>query len=81
MTDARHFESDTPWKTRPQAARYVGLTSDRLAHLACTGLGPKFHRTPSGSIRYHVRDLDAWMGLPVSSTTEADSRDRSLSAA
>lgn len=46
--------------TRVQAAAWLGLSSKRLANLACEGRGPDYVRFPCGSIRYEMETLRAW---------------------
>jgi hypothetical protein len=73
---------DSPWLTRREAAKYLKCSESRLAHLAGAGKGPAFHRAPKSKIvRYHVAALDAFLGAPLTSTTERSARDRARSAA
>lgn len=63
------------WLSRKQAAVYLGVSVKALENYSRTGTGPAYHKSPSGLVRYHrTLSLDAWLGTPVSSTTEARSR-------
>jgi len=48
------------WFTRNEAAKYIRLSSSRLAHLASEGIGPRFYKN-GRTVRYHRDDLDAWI--------------------
>ena len=42
-----------------EAAKLVGLSPRTLDTYRCTGAGPRYYRF-GGSVRYRVKDLDAW---------------------
>jgi hypothetical protein len=45
--------------TRPDASRYLGLSTKTLAMYAVRGIGPKFIKR--GRVFYFQKDLDEWM--------------------
>jgi hypothetical protein len=51
----------TPWRNPEDAARYLSLTRRGLEDMRGRGTGPKFHKVNDRVVRYHVRDLDAWL--------------------
>jgi hypothetical protein len=60
----------------PEEAAYVlNRTVATLARWRVTGEGPAFVRPKPRLVRYRLVDLEAFLGAPVQSTTEADARD------
>lgn len=57
-SQARH---PSPWFTPRDAADYVGLKVRGLEDMRMRGTGPKFHKVNDRVVRYHIRDLDAWL--------------------
>ncbi|MCC3305534.1 helix-turn-helix transcriptional regulator [Sneathiella sp. HT1-7] len=54
-----------------QAAEYLGYTVRALQNWRVRGGGPKFVRISPRSIRYRLRDLDAWIDeRTVASTSQ-----------
>lgn len=50
----------SPWLTPAQAATYLGLSVPGLEQMRRAGEGPAFSKVQR-VVRYHVRDLDAWL--------------------
>lgn len=60
----------------PEEAAYVlDRSVATLARWRVTGEGPAFVRPKPRLVRYRLVDLEAFLGAPVRSTTEADARD------
>lgn len=60
----------------PEEAAYVlGRSVATLARWRVTGEGPAFVRPKPRLVRYRLVDIEAFLGTPVQSTTEADARD------
>ncbi len=60
----------------PEEAAYVlGRSVATLARWRIQGEGPAFVRPKPRLVRYRLEDLEAFLGTPVRSTTEADARD------
>lgn len=69
--------SNVRFYRRREAARFLGMSEDRLAQLAASGRGPAYHKVPGGRLcLYAEADLVAWLGAPVKSPTEARARER-----
>jgi len=51
----------SPWMTPEDAAHYLSLSRRGLEDMRAREGGPKFHKASDRVIRYHVRDLDAWL--------------------
>ena len=51
----------SPWLDPEECAEYLGLTERGLENYRRTGGGPKFDRPAHKVVRYHVKDLDAWV--------------------
>ncbi|AGH50185.1 hypothetical protein G432_12320 [Sphingomonas sp. MM-1] len=51
----------SPWFTPDDAADYLRLTRRGLEDMRAKGTGPRFHKVNDRVVRYHVRDLDAWL--------------------
>jgi predicted DNA-binding transcriptional regulator AlpA len=51
----------SPWLTPEEAAAYLCLKRRGLEDMRTRGTGPKFHKVNDRVVRYHVRDLDAWL--------------------
>ena len=51
----------SPWMTPEDAGRYLSLRRRGLEDMRARGTGPKFHKVNDRVVRYHVRDLDAWL--------------------
>ncbi|MGC4252648.1 MAG: helix-turn-helix domain-containing protein [Sphingobium sp.] len=51
----------SPWFTPDDAAAYVRLTVRGLEDMRAKGTGPHYHKVGERVVRYHVRDLDAWL--------------------
>jgi hypothetical protein len=67
---------------RRDAAKFLGLSEERLAQLAASGRGPAYHRVPGGrTVLYSEATLLEWLGDPVKSTTEARARETAHAAA
>lgn len=52
------------WLTAPEAAARISIHPVTLAQWRRKGRGPKFQKLGTGKaarIRYHVKDIDAWM--------------------
>ncbi|TKZ21359.1 helix-turn-helix domain-containing protein [Shimia litoralis] len=49
------------WLTPDQAASYCGLTARGLEDLRYRRKGPVSHKVGGRIVRYHRKDLDAWM--------------------
>ncbi len=54
------MELNERWMLRKEAAEYVGLSVSSLAHMACSGKGPRYYRTGKLT-RYLKSDLDDWV--------------------
>ena len=66
----------------PEEAAYVlGRSVATLARWRVTGEGPAFVRPKPRLVRYRLADIEAFLGAPVRSTTEADARDAARYAA
>lgn len=72
----------TVW-TPAEAAHFLGLTVQTLARKRLEGTGPRFLRPSPRIVRYRESECTRWLegGGQVSSTAEADARDRQHSAA
>jgi excisionase family DNA binding protein len=58
--------------TQREAASVLRLSTRTIERLRVSGLGPKFIRTGSRSIRYRQSDLEEWIaGRVVRSTSQA----------
>ncbi|AXK45493.1 helix-turn-helix transcriptional regulator [Brachybacterium saurashtrense] len=51
----------THWLSTDQAAQYLGYREGTLRVWRAKDQGPAYTRTPSGSIRYRIEDLEAWL--------------------
>lgn len=51
----------TPWLAPVQAAEYLGVTARGLETMRRNGTGPKCSRINHRVVRYHVKNLDAWL--------------------
>jgi len=51
----------SPWFSPDDAAGYLRLTRRGLEDMRAQGRGPHFHKVNDRVVRYHVRDLDAWL--------------------
>jgi predicted DNA-binding transcriptional regulator AlpA len=51
----------TPLLTRPQIAKYLGLSAGHLAHAAIRGEGPPFIRVGPRAIRYDIAAVRNWL--------------------
>jgi hypothetical protein len=51
----------SPWLPPEEAARYLNLSLKGLEGLRAKGKGPRYHKVNYRIVRYHVRDLDAWL--------------------
>ncbi len=51
----------SPWFTPEDAAAYLRLKRRGLEDMRARGAGPKFHKVNDRLVRYHIRDLDAWL--------------------
>ncbi|WP_372625060.1 helix-turn-helix transcriptional regulator [Falsiroseomonas sp.] len=51
----------SPWLTPAQAACYLGLSIPGLEQMRRAGEGPAFSKVGARLVRYHLRDLDAWL--------------------
>ena len=49
----------SPFLNTSQAAHYLCLSSRRLEEMREDGTGP-IYRKHGASVRYHIKDLDAW---------------------
>lgn len=61
--------------TAEEAAYLLGRSVATLARWRVMGEGPAFLRPKPRLVRYRLADLEAFLGAPVRSTTEADARD------
>jgi hypothetical protein len=59
--------------TRREAAEYLArhygtaaVTTETLAHYACFGRGPEFHKIGRRRVGYTIEALDAWMADRIS---------------
>lgn len=55
---------DTFLTTR-QVAERIAMTEQALKHLRYAGIGPVYIKFPSGTIRYRVIDVDAWVNNSI----------------
>ena len=51
----------SPWFTPDDAADYLRLTRRGLEDMRTKASGPRYHKVNDRVVRYHVRDLDAWL--------------------
>lgn len=51
----------TQYLSTDQAAQYLGYREGTLRVWRSKDEGPAYKRTPSGSIRYRIEDLEAWL--------------------
>lgn len=74
--------ASSPWRRRNAAAEYLGVPPSWLERAAVNGTGPKYYK-PDGTrfVFYRVEDLDAFVGEPVLSATEAHSRNKQMRTA
>ena len=61
--------------TTEEAAYVLGRSVATLARWRIEGEGPVFVRPKPRLVRYRLADIEAFLGAPVRSTTEADARD------
>jgi len=52
--------SPSPWLTRPELAKRLGLTPKTLANWASLGKGPKFTKRFGNGTRYHIVNVEKW---------------------
>lgn len=67
--------------TPEEVAYLLGRSVATLARWRVTGEGPAFVRPKPRLVRYRLEDIEAFLGAPVRSTTEADARDAARYAA
>jgi len=65
--------------TPEEAAYLLNRSVATLARWRVTGEGPAFVRPKPRLVRYRLADIEAFLGAPVQSTTEADARDAARS--
>lgn len=84
-TEPRQPREGAEWLTPAEAAFMLGCAVQTLAKWRVSGFenGPPWYRSAPRIVRYARADVDAFLRRngPVSSTTEADARDRPQSAA
>lgn len=51
----------TPWLTPAAAASYIGLAEKSLEAYRHDRTGPKYSKVGLRIVRYHIKDLDAWL--------------------
>jgi hypothetical protein len=61
--------------TPAEAAYLLNRSVATLARWRVTGEGPAFVRPKPRLVRYRLADIEAFLGAPVRSTTEADAAD------
>lgn len=67
--------------TPAEVAYVLGCSVPTLAYWRIAGKGPAFVRPKPRLVRYRLEDIEAFLGAPVRSTTEADARDAARYAA
>lgn len=76
--DATYFEPQLGPVLRPkQAAEYLGLAEQTLAHRRVQGLAPRFVRLTRKSVGYLKSDLDEFLTAAICQSTS----DRPMAAA
>ena len=54
-------QTSTPWFDPDTAAAYLGSTAGTLRNWRAQGKGPKYHIIQDRLVRYHRKDLDAFV--------------------
>lgn len=60
LTDPKQPDPSSPWRSRSQAAQYIGVPEATLAAWAYRGEGPRFRKVGK-YCRYLQADIDTWI--------------------